>query len=349
MRGMAIERYGEPLVRLELPEPDVPPGFALLEVRTCGVCFSDVKTSRGMMPFSDRLALPHVPGHEIFGQVLRTNPPGLVAEGSRASVFHYWPCGRCAGCRRGDETLCTRLTGWVGFTDPGGFRERISVPVDRLIAIPPSIGDVDAALMTCALGTAYRSVVTRGEVRAGSRVAVFGLGGVGIHAAQVARAAGARVVGLDVSDVALAAAETIGLDTRRSDVDGAVPALIEQMDGEGVDVAIDTVGLAQTLSAAVAVIRPGGRVVCVGYLPTTSLAVPTSRIVLGEVEVLGSRFAHRADLERAVALVADGHVRPVVGMVRALEDVNEVFEALDAGAVAGRAVLDVAGLSGRTN
>jgi D-arabinose 1-dehydrogenase-like Zn-dependent alcohol dehydrogenase len=346
---MAIERYGEPLVPLELPEPDVPTGFALLEVRTCGVCFSDVKTSRGMMPFSDRLTLPHVPGHEIFGHVVRTNPPGLVADDSRASVFHYWPCGRCPACRRGDETLCARLTGWVGFTDAGGFRERLAVPVDRLIAIPPSIGDVDAALMTYALGTAYRSVVTRGGVRAGSRVTVIGLGGVGIHAAQVARAARARVVGLDVSDVALAVAESLGLETLRADGDDAVPALVELMDGEGADVAIDTVGLTETLSAAVAAIRPGGRVVCVGYLPTTSLAVPTSRIVLGEVEVVGSRFAHRADLERAVALVARGHVRPVVGMVRPLEDVNEVFEALDAGAVAGRAVLDVGGVTGPTS
>ncbi len=345
MRAMAVERYGEPLVRIELPEPEVPPGFALLEVVTCGVCFSDVKISRGMMPFSDRLRLPHVPGHEIFGRVLRTNPRGLVAEGSRVSVFHYWPCGRCAACHRGDETLCARLKGWIGFTDPGGFRERIAVPVDRLIAIPPAIDDVDAALMTCALGTAYRAVVTRGGVRAGSRIAVIGLGGVGIHAAQVARAAGARVVGFDVSDVALAAADALDLETRRSDEADAIGSLVDQMDGEGVDVALDTVGLPETLGMAVDAIRPGGRVVCVGYLPTSSLTVPTSRIVLGEVEVIGSRFAHRDDLEHAVALVAGGGVRPVVGMVRPLDEVNDVFEALDGGTVAGRAVLDVAGLN----
>lgn len=349
MRAMAVERYGEPLVPIELPEPEVPPGFALLEVRTCGVCFSDVKTSRGMMPFSDQLELPHVPGHEIFGRVLRTNPPGLVAEGLRASVFHYWPCGRCAGCRRGDETLCTRLQGWIGFTDPGGFRERIAVPVDRLVAIPPAIGDVDAALMTCALGTAYRSVVVRGGVRAGSRVAVIGLGGVGIHAAQIARAAGARVVGFDIGGVALAAARTLGLEARRSDEADVVPSLVAEMDGEGADVAVDTVGSTDTLRLAIDAIRPGGRVVCVGYLPSNSLTVATSRVVLSEIEVIGSRFAHRDDLERAVALVADGHVQPVVGMVRPLEEVNEVFEALEAGRVAGRAVLDIAGVTRRSS
>jgi D-arabinose 1-dehydrogenase-like Zn-dependent alcohol dehydrogenase len=346
---MAIQRYGEPLVPIELPEPEVPPGYALLEVQTCGVCFSDVKTSRGMMPFSDRLRLPHVPGHEIFGRVLRTNPPDLAPQGSRASVFHYWPCGGCAACRRGDETLCSRLEGWIGFTDPGGFRERIAVPMDRLIAIPPAIGDIEAALMTCALGTAYRCVVARGGVRAGCRVTVIGLGGVGIHAAQIARAAGAGVVGFDISDVALVAAEKLGLDARRSDEPGAIGSLVEEMDGEGVDVAIDTVGMPETLEMAVDAIRPGGRVVCVGYLPTSSLAVPTSRIVLGEVEVVGSRFAHRDDLQRAVALVAGGGVRPVVGMVRPLDEVNDVLEALEAGTVAGRAVLDVVGLSRRAS
>jgi D-arabinose 1-dehydrogenase-like Zn-dependent alcohol dehydrogenase len=339
MRAMAVERYGEPLTPVELDEPEVPTGFAEIEILTCGVCFSDVKTSRGMMPFSESLSLPHVPGHEIFGHVLRTNPPGLVRDGARVSVFHYWPCGRCAACRRGDETLCGALEGWIGFTDPGGFRERMAVPVARLIAIPDAIGDVDAALMTCAMGTSYRAVVTRGGVRAGSRVAVIGLGGVGIHAAQVARAAGAHVVGFDVSPIALEAAAGLDVDVASSDDEAAAR---RARGAEGVDVAVDTVGTAATLELADLSVRPGGRIVCVGYLPSSQLAVPTSRVVLGELTVVGSRFAHRDDLERAVSLVAEGRVRPVVGMVRPLEAVNEVFAALEAGAVAGRAVLEVA-------
>src|SRR5215216_5414972 len=94
MRAMAVIAYGDPLVLIDLPEPEVPAGYALLEVLTCGVCFSDVKTSRGEMPFSEKLPLPHVPGHEIFGRVLRTNPPGVLEEGTTGTVFHYWPCGR---------------------------------------------------------------------------------------------------------------------------------------------------------------------------------------------------------------------------------------------------------------
>ncbi len=85
MRAMAVTRYGAPLERIDVPEPELAPGHALLEVITCGVCFSDVKTSRGLMPFSEDLPLPHVPGHEIFGRVLATEPDGLIAEGVRRS------------------------------------------------------------------------------------------------------------------------------------------------------------------------------------------------------------------------------------------------------------------------
>lgn len=343
MRAMAVQAYGKPLELLDLPEPDVPAGYALLEVQTCGVCFSDVKTSRGHMPYSDGLRLPHVPGHEIYGRVLETNPAGLVPEATLATVFHYWPCGRCAACRRGDETLCSELVGWAGFTDPGGFQERLAVPVDRLIRIPPSIDPVHAAPMSCALGTAYRSVITRGGARAGSRVVILGLGGVGIHAAQVARAAGAMVVGLDVQPATLEAARELGLDARSAGDPGAEASLLEESGREGVDVVVETVGHADTVALAERLVRPGGRIVGVGYAPTTAFTIPTPRVVLGEIELVGSRYAHRDDLDRAVTLVAEGRVTPVVGLVRPLEEVNEVFEALEAGAVIGRAVLDVAG------
>src|SRR5918996_6566769 len=159
MRAMAVTGYGEPLEAIEVPEPELRPGQALLEVLACGVCFSDVKTSRGRMPFSAGLELPHVPGHEIFGRVLRTDPPGLVENGMRAVVYHYWPCGRCSACRRGDETLCREMVGRAGFTHWGGFTQRIAVPIDRLVTIPEAIDPIHAAPLSCALGTAYRSVV----------------------------------------------------------------------------------------------------------------------------------------------------------------------------------------------
>ena len=342
MRAMAVTAYDEPLEPLEVPEPSLRPGTVLLEVLTCGVCFSDVKTSRGRMPFSDVLGFPHIPGHEIYGRVIASDPEGAVAKGTRAVVYHYWPCGACSACRRGDETLCRSMAGWAGFTHPGGFTERMAVPVDRLVPIPESIDPINAAPMSCALGTAYRSVVTQGRVGAGMTTAIVGLGGVGIHAAQMGRAAGARTAGFDVHEPTLAAARDLDLQVWRADDDEAIDALIGSTDGEGIDVVVDTVGHHDTLELARRLVRPGGRVVVVGYTPASALSVPTPSLVLDEVKYLGSRYAHRDDLAKAVALVARGLVSTVVGMVRPLEAVNEVFDELEAGAVVGRAVLEVA-------
>jgi alcohol dehydrogenase, propanol-preferring len=342
MRAMAVVDYAKPLELIDLPEPELRPGFALLEVLSCGVCFSDVKTSRGRMPFSDDLRFPHIPGHEIYGRVIASDPEGAVAEGTRAVVYHYWPCGICSACRRGDETLCRSMVGWAGFTHPGGFTERMAVPVGRLMPIPESIDPIHAAPMSCALGTAYRSVVTRGGVGAGTTAAIVGLGGVGIHAAQMGRAAGARTAGFDVHEPTLAAARDLELQVWRADDDAAIDAVIGSTDGEGVDVVVDTVGHDDTLELARRLVRPGGRVVVVGYTPTSALSVPTPTLVLDEVDYVGSRYAHRDDLAKAVALVERGLVSTVVGMVRPLEAVNDVFDELEAGAVVGRAVLEVA-------
>jgi propanol-preferring alcohol dehydrogenase len=343
MRAMAITAYDRPLEPFDAPEPEVGPGYVLLEILTCGVCFTDVKTATGQMPFSGSLALPHIPGHEIFGRVIASNPPGLVEEGTLATVYQYWPCGRCPACRRGDDPLCEALEGWIGFVHHGGFRERIAIRADRLIRIPAGIDPIEAAPMSCALGTAYRSVVTRGGVRPGSSVAVIGLGGVGIHAAQIARAAGARVVGFEVHEPSLAMAATIGV--------AAVPsgdAGVEAHErGDGFDVVVDTVGHEETFAQAGRLVRTGGRIIGVGYGPGSSFSIPSARLVLGEIEVVGSRYAHRDDLERAVSMVAAGIVHPIIGMVRPLEGVNEVFDALRAGEVVGRAVLDVAGIGDR--
>jgi len=156
------------------------------------------------------------------------------------------------------------------------------------------------------------------------------------------------VTGFDVHEPTLAAARELGLDARRSDDEDAVADLLAATTGEGVDVVVDTVGHTATLELARRLVRPGGRVVGVGYSPSTALTVPTPSFVLDEVIYLGSRYAHRDDLAHAVSLVERGLVTTVVGLVRPLEDVNEVFEALEGGAVVGRAVLDVAGVTGAT-
>jgi D-arabinose 1-dehydrogenase-like Zn-dependent alcohol dehydrogenase len=341
MRAMAVESYGSALELLELPEPQPRPGYALLEVVACGVCFSDVKISRGKMPFSDRLPLPHVPGHEICARVLACDPP-VFEPGSLVLVYHVFPCGRCRMCRAGTEHLCLAPEATIGFTHHGGFQERLLAPVDRLLPVPAGIDPLQATTLTCGLGTAYRAVATRGGVGPGRSAVVIGVGGVGLSALQIAHAGGARAFGLDVSERAVGVAGELGLRALRGDDPASEEHILRETDG-GADVVVDVVGRPETVAQSCRLVRPGGRIVGVGYSLTSEVVLPGARSVLQEVEWVGSRYARFEELERAVAMVADGRVRTVVDSVRPLEEVNEAFEALESGGVNGRVVIDVAG------
>jgi D-arabinose 1-dehydrogenase-like Zn-dependent alcohol dehydrogenase len=342
MKAMAVTAYGEPLRSLDVPEPEPTHGSALLEVLTCGVCYSDVKTARGQMPYSSELPLPHVGGHEVCGRVIKTDPPAALESGSVVVAYHVWPCRVCSRCKAGEDNLCLSPRAWLGFKTWGGFRERVVVPLDRLSQVPPSIDPIHAASMTCGLGTGYRAVIGQGRVAPGSRVAVIGLGGVGIHAIQVARAAGARCVGLDISEPSLGAARDLGFDAWDNSDPEAGHRILSATDGEGVDVVIDCVGRETTIAQSEKIVRAGGRIVAVGYSLTSDFRVPSTRFVLEEVELVGSRYVRMDELQRAIRLVADKKVQMVIDDVRPLHAVNEVMTALENGDVVGRAVLDVA-------
>ena len=344
MKAMGVTAYGAPLQPLDLAVPEPPAGHARLEVLTCGVCFSDVKTARGKMPFSDNLTLPHVPGHEICARVAETNPPGALDPGTVVVVYHLWPCRRCDRCRAGDDNLCLAPEAWTGFTDPGGFQEQLVVPIDRLLPVPPGIDPIHAAPLTCALGTAYRAVVTRAGAVAGSSLVVVGLGGVGIHALQIAAAAGTRAVGIDLSERAIALAGELGLTAFDASDPDIEPRVLRALGEDGVDAVVDTVGTVDSLRRVERLVRPGGRIVAVGYALDRLLELPLAPLVLQEKELVGSRYVRMDELQRAIGLVADGRVRIVVDRVEPLEGANDALESLEAGEVVGRVVLDVAGV-----
>lgn len=343
MRNMAVVQFGRPLAPVDLEVPRPGPGEALVRVLACGVCRSDLKIAGGLMPFSITQHLPHVPGHEVSGEVAEVGPGVELHRGQRVVVHNYWGCGHCPYCVEGHENLCDALRGWVGFTTPGGFEEFLVVPADHLLPVPDSVDPLQAATVSCALGTAYHAVVTRGQVRAGETVAVVGTGGVGLYALQVARAAGARAVAVDLREQALEAAREVGADAA-VDPSGAPGAVTRLTRGRGADVVVDCVGSGAASSLALELVRKGGRVVQVGYVTDPSLypPLPTDRVVLREVQVVGSRYVTRPELAKALDLVGSGALRPVVSRVVDLEQANEALEDVRAGRAVGRVVVRVA-------
>ena len=341
MRAMAVVDYAKPLQLMDLPEPEVKPGYVLVRVLTCGVCFSDYKTSKGLMPYSPTLPLPHVPGHEICGEVVEAAPETGWQVGDRVVAYHYWSCGRCAYCLKGLENLCINLAGWTGFTHHGGFEEFLAVPADRLLRVPDNVSSEYAAPATCASGTAYRAVITRGRVQAGETVVVIGSGGVGLQAIQFAQAAGAHTLAVDIDARKLVAA-------RQFDVAGVAlgneeaQAWVNQFtQGVGADLIINTVGRADAFDLAAQLVRRAGRIVGVGYSAGKYAQFEMASMVLNEIELLGVRYALRYEIARILGLFAEGKIKAVIDEVLPLEEANEAFRRLEAGEVVGRTVLRV--------
>jgi propanol-preferring alcohol dehydrogenase len=341
MRAMAVVDYAKPLELVDLPEPTLKPGYVILRILACGVCFSDYKTSKGLMPYSPTLSLPHVPGHEICGEVVEAGPETGWQSGDRVVAYHYWNCGHCAYCRKGLEHLCINLVGWSGFTTPGGFEEYLAVPADRLLRVPEGIAPEHAAPATCASGTAYRAVITRGRVQAGETVVVIGSGGVGLQAIQFAQLAGAHTLAVDIDARKLEMAKQFNVTGVALGEEEARTLVHELTDGIGADLIINTVGLPDAFRQAAGLIRRGGRIVGVGYSAGKYAQFEMASMVLDEVEILGTRYALRYEIERVLSLFAAGKIRAVVDEVLPLEDANEAFRRLETGQVVGRTVLRI--------
>jgi alcohol dehydrogenase len=315
MKALVYDSVGGPVTLRALDEPECPPGGAVIEVRATGVCRSDWHAWRG----HDPVALPHVPGHEFAGVVLASDADGF-AVGDRVTAPFVNGCGACDYCRSGNAQVCPRQT-QPGFTHHGSFAERVVVraAATNLVHLPDELDFVAAAALGCRFATAFRAL--RGPL---GTVAVFGCGGVGLSVVMIAVALGARVVAVDPSPAALAAAVELGAVAERP-VD--------------VDVAVDAYGSAATAMAAVCSLRRGGRHVQIGLMlgDDARAPLPWDLVVSRELEIVGSHGMAAVDYPPMLAMVADGRLDPgrLVGSVIPLAEAGNALMAMDEPAARG--------------
>jgi succinate semialdehyde reductase (NADPH) len=355
--------------RLErIPVPRAGRGEALVKIISCGVCHTDLHVMRGEVAFPS----PAVLGHEIAGTVVALGPDTAAAgiEPGRTVVGAFiMPCGACRECERGRDDLClnffaqNRLKGTLydgtsrlrredgtplAMYSMAGLAEYAVVPVTALTPLDEGVPEVPAAILGCAVFTAYGAVHHAADLRRGEAVAVVAIGGVGSSIVQVAKAAGAStVIAVDVSDEKLAAAKSLGADhTVNSRSTDAVAAVRELTGGAGVDVAFEALGYPQTFEQAVRMLTDGGRMVAVGIAAGAAAAnVEITPLVRRGLRVVGSFGGRtRADLPAVVRLAAGGHfgLERTVTRRYPLERVNEAFSALARGEIQGRAVITMA-------
>ena len=306
-------------------------------MQACGVGLTVLNCIRGDLGTPD--GLPRVPGHELVGVVAAAGP-GVPAErvGARVAAYFYLCCGRCRRCLAGEEPMCERHAGYVGVHRDGGYAERAVLPALNAIPLPASIDPVLATAIPDAIATPVH-VARRAAIGPRDRVAVIAAaGGVGAHMVQVARLFGAQVAGLEATPAKLGFLED---ELRVPAVDssdfGAV-SLPAGWEG-GPDVVVDLLGSAESLQWSLRALGPSGRLVLLTTFPGRSVELSPRRAVLGELSVLGSRYAGRAELAFAAALVAEGRIRPIVSERVSADGLDALHERLRRGELVGRGAL----------
>ena len=222
MKAALLEQYKSPLKICQLPDPETPDDGVIVEVKACGVCRSDWHGWKGTDP---DIVLPHVPGHELAGDIVAVGPEVKNFHiGDRVTVPVILGCGHCPTCRTGELTICdTQYV--VGFTGWGAFAELAAVPYAdaNLVKLPDEMPYEVAAALGCRVTTAFRGVVDRGKLQSGETIAVHGCGGIGLSAVMISAAMGASVIAVDVVEEKLQLAKSLGhyvgiLRCRRAEV-----------------------------------------------------------------------------------------------------------------------------------
>ncbi len=319
--GLRVEEY---------PTPEPGADEVLVKVAACGVCHTDLHyLDHGTPTFKEP---PLVLGHEISGTLAGPDPTGRLEEGEHVLLPAVISCGRCDACRTGRENICANGV-MLGNNIDGGYAEYLAVPAKDVFRLPSEIPLVEGSIIADALTTPYHAVMHRGKVQPGDRVVVVGCGGVGLNVVQMAAAIGARVVAVDISPTKLEWAERLGAEAvlNPAETDRPDKALRGLTDG-GADVAFEAVGRAETQQLAVNAVKTGGRVVFVGYSPT-SMELNAGRVMFRELEIVGSLGCRPVDYPRVIDLVRQGRVKltELVNGRFGLDEIDAAFDYLRSG------------------
>jgi propanol-preferring alcohol dehydrogenase len=312
----------------DAPIPDLGAQDVLVQVTAAGICHSDAHYRAGTSPVG---FLPITPGHEIAGVVASTGAQvNRFRAGDRVCVHYMVTCGQCHYCTIGQEQFCTQGQ-MVGKHRDGGYAEYVAVPARSLIPLPDEIPFEHGAIMMCSSATVLHALI-KSRLKPGERVAVFGVGGLGMSAIQLASAFGALdVYAIDINDSRLELAERYGAIPVNAHTCDPVTEILKRTGGKGVDVALELIGLPQTMRQSVQCLGVFGRAVLVG-ISDKPFDVHTYTEVLGkETEIIGSSDHLMSELPLLFEFARRGRLDLADVVTRTVPlDASPINEALDA-------------------
>jgi D-arabinose 1-dehydrogenase-like Zn-dependent alcohol dehydrogenase len=336
MRAAVVEAFKEPLkVWNDWPDPELGPGDVLVKVKANGICRSDWHLWQGhwdWLGFSP--PLPVVLGHESAGIVEEVGPNVTRFKKGDRVVFPFGQgCGTCPYCADGNQNLCENLAISL-FRGAGGFGEYTIVTQGdvNLVELPESISFVEGASLGCRFMTAFHGVTAQAKVEAGEWVAVFGCGGVGLAAVDIASALGANVIAVSRSQNKLDKAMELGA-VHAIQADEDTPQAIQEFTKGGAHVSVECLGTAATWMPSLLSLRSKGRVARLGMTSREEagvLTIPADLMVLKELTVVGSNGMQARCYPEMLRMVESGKLSPssLVTEEVGLEGVSGVLEAM---------------------
>lgn len=319
----------------EAPLPRAGAGQVVVRVERCGVGARDMVERNGT--YRRDVSFPLTMGIEIAGTVTETGPGvDSVAVGARVCTKAFSSCGDCRLCRTGRETTCARRR-----PVRGGYGEHALLACDAVVRVPEDVSAEQACTLGPAAGVALNAVRDTARVSLGETVLVTGAsGGVGSAAVQLAKLAGARVIGVTRSAAKAAAVREDGADEviDAPDREQAAERVRELTGGDGVDVVVDTVG-SPTFELCFDALAVHGRYAVVGELFGEPVSLNLARVFFKRVAMLGVGSVSRAQLEDVIELTARGLLRTRVRATLPLEQVGRAHQLVEDSAQPGRVLL----------
>ena len=332
MKEVRVPKAGADFEVIETPIPSPGPGRVRIRVRACGICHSDVLAKEGAWP---GIRYPRVPGHEVAGEVdeLGAGVVGWAVEQRVGVGWHGGHDGTCRECRRGDFRNC-RNGKVTGLDDDGGYREFMIAPVEALVPIPASLGDVDAAPLLDAGVTTFNALRHSGA-RPGDLVAVQGLGGLGHLGIQFASRFGYEVAAIGRGSDKADFAKELGA---HSYIDGAVTKPAEALRKlGGAQVILATAPDSRSMTELIDGLGPNGTLMVVGADPA-AIQVTPPQLIFGNRSVRGWASGTPADSEDTLKFAELTGVRPMVETYP-LERAAEAYARMLSGKARFRVVL----------
>jgi len=339
LKAMRLHEYKQPLKLDEIDIPKPGPKDALIKIQACGVCHTDLDFQEGNLTtekFGGKR--PWTLGHEIAGKVVEVGSEVAEFKVGDSVLVDYWTaysCGSCIMCRTGFENCCIHNSP-PGFTRDGGYAEYIAVPARSLI----HIGDLkpeDVATLACGGITSFRAL-RKAMVAPSDKVVVYGAGGAGTFAIQIAKAMGASVIAVSRSEGKLEMAKRFGADYLVDGKKDPVNDVLKITGGKGANVILDFVGFEQTLENGLKMLRELGRLLVIGVGPGPLKCIPDDAVNY-ELTISGVKVGTHKDLTDLVTLAKKGIIKSITTKTFKLDEVNEALEQLKRGQILGRSVI----------